>query len=418
VTDAASTDLIVIGAGVIGLAIANTALARGISVKVIDRKGPAAGTSAGNAGGFAFSEIQPLASPGTLLKSPKWLIDPLGPLSVPLPYAAKILPWMVRFARECTPGRVRASVEAQADLMAQSRAALEGLMAQTGTLEMLRKTGQISVFESARSFDAARRKWQDSERHGYSFRPLVGTEEIASAQPGLSPRFTHAILTDGWWAIADPKLYTLALGEAFTRDGGQIEIAEVTAITPETTGATVRLADGRTEIARKVVLAAGAFSHRIATSLGDRIPLEAERGYNTTLPLGAFDLRRHITFADHGFVAAPLSTGIRIGGAVELGGIDLPPNYARSRAMLRRAADFMPGLKTEGGTEWMGHRPSLPDTLPVIGHAPASKNVIYAFGHGHLGLTQSAGTGRIVADLVTGATPAIDLSPFSPSRFR
>ncbi|MCB2130086.1 MAG: FAD-binding oxidoreductase [Rhodobacteraceae bacterium] len=417
-TDAVSTDLIVIGAGVIGLSIANTALARGLSVTVIDRAGPAAGTSAGNAGGFAFCEIQPLASPGTLLKSPKWLVDPLGPLSVPLAYATKILPWMIRFARECTPARVRASVVAQAALMAQSRAALEDLMAQTGTLDMLRKTGQMSVFESARGFDAARRNWQDAGRHGYSHRPLIGADEIASAQPGLSPRFTHAILTDAWWAIADPKLYTLALGEAFLRDGGKIEIAEVAAIAPETGAATVRLTDGRTETARKVVLAAGAFSHRIAKSLGDRIPLEAERGYNTTLPPGAFDLRRHITFADHGFVAAPLATGIRIGGAVELGGIDLPPNYARSRAMLKRAAEFMPGLKTEGGTEWMGHRPSLPDTLPVIGPAPASRDVIYAFGHGHLGLTQSAGTARIVADLVTGAAPAIDLSPFSPNRFR
>ena len=142
--------------------------------------------------------------------------------------------------------------------------------------------------------------------------------------------------------------------------------------------------------ADKVVLAAGAFSHRIAATLGERIPLETERGYNTTLPPGALDLRCQVTFGGHGFVVTRLSTGIRVGGAVELGGLSLPPNYKRSEAMLRKAKAFLPGLKTEGGTQWMGFRPSLPDSLPAIGRAKASPHVLYAFGHGHLGLTQSA----------------------------
>jgi len=170
-------------------------------------------------------------------------------------------------------------------------------------------------------------------------------------------------------------------------------------------------------MAGRVVLAAGTFSHRLARTAGVRIPLETERGYNTTLPSDAFDLRVQITFGGHGFVVSKLASGVRVGGAVELGGLDRPPNFARADAMLTKAAQFLPGLKTTGGTQWMGFRPSLPDSLPAIGPLPGHPGVICAFGHGHLGLTQSAGTAEIVADLLTGQAPALDLAPFSPARF-
>jgi D-amino-acid dehydrogenase len=165
------------------------------------------------------------------------------------------------------------------------------------------------------------------------------------------------------------------------------------------------------------VIAGGAWSKALAAPLGDRVPLETERGYNTTLPPGAFDLKRQLILGGHGFVITPLATGLRIGGAVELGGLELKPNYARADAMLKKAAIFLPGLKTEGGQQWMGFRPSLPDSLPVIGASLASPDIVYAFGHGHLGLTQSAATGRLVTDLLQKSTPAIDLTPFRPTRF-
>ncbi len=414
----ARPDVLIIGAGVIGLSAAHAALARGLTVQVIDREGPAAGASAGNAGGFAFPEIHPLASPETLLNSPRWLLDPLGPLSIPPRYAARIAPWMARFACASLPHKVAASTRAQAALMTLGRETLEPFMAATGTTGMLRKTGQLQVYERASAFDAACREREEARHFGFTYRPLVGAGAIAEVQPGLSPVFTHATFTDDWWAIADPKLYVLALAEDFRAKADGIDTGEVRAISVAGDGPVAELADGRTLPASRIVLAAGAHSHRIARTLGDRIPLETERGYNTTLPPGAFDLRCHITFAAHGFVASPLSTGIRIGGAVELGGLDLPPNYARSRAMLTKARNFLPGLKAEGGTEWMGFRPSLPDSLPVIGRAPRAPAVIYAFGHGHLGLTQSTATATLVAELLTGQGPSLDLSPFDPGRFK
>ena len=244
----------------------------------------------------------------------------------------------------------------------------------------------------------------------------MGAAEMAEIQPGLAPRFTHGTFTPGWYSIADPKLYTLALADHFLAKGGTIERAEVRALKPVDGGVELT-ASGKTQRADQVVLSAGAFSHQVARTLGERIPLETERGYNTTLPQDAFDLRTQVTFGGHGFVVTRLSTGIRVGGAVELGGLKLPPNFRRSEAMLKKAQIFLPGFKSEGGVQWMGFRPSLPDSLPAIGRARATGRVIYAFGHGHLGLTQSAGTARLVAELLTGQRPAIDIQSFSPQRF-
>ncbi len=407
--------VIVVGAGVVGLSTALALQARGLSVVVLDREGPAAGASAGNAGAFAFTDILPLASPGILKKAPKWLLDPLGPLSVPPAYALKIAPWMFRFWRACAPSRVAASTTAQTALMDLSKAELEPFLTATGTLPMLEKKGNLQVYESKAELEASLPGWAAREAHGIAFRHMDAAE-MAALQPGLSPRFTHGTFTPGWFSISDPKLYTLALAERFRANGGQIERAEVRALRAVNGGVEV-LTTGAERRAGHVVLAAGAHSHRIAHSVGDRIPLETERGYNTTLPQDAFDLRTQVTFGGHGFVVTRLSTGIRVGGAVELGGLDLPPNFRRSEAMLKKAQSFLPGLKPAGGVQWMGFRPSLPDSLPALGPARATPRVIHAFGHGHLGLTQSPGTARIVADLITGAPAAIDLTPFSPQRF-
>lgn len=412
----AEAGVIVIGAGVVGLSAAIVAQARGLSVTVLDREGPAAGASAGNAGAFAFTDILPLASPGILKKAPKWLLDPLGPLSMPPAYAFQIAPWMFRFWRACSPKHVAHSTTAQTALMDLSKAELEPFLQESGTLPMLRKEGNLQVYEGEAELKASLPGWQARADHGIEFRHLDAAG-MAEIQPGLAPRFSHGTFTPGWYSISDPRLYTLALAAHFRAAGGTIERAEVTALRPLEDGVEVVTADGGARRAAKVVLAAGAFSHRIARTIGENIPLETERGYNTTLPSDAFDLRTQVTFGGHGFVVTRLSTGIRVGGAVELGGLKLAPNFRRSEAMLKKALAFLPGLRPVGGVQWMGFRPSLPDSLPAIGHARATQRIIHAFGHGHLGLTQSAGTARIVADLLTGEAPAIDIAPFSPQRF-
>ncbi|MEH7827684.1 NAD(P)/FAD-dependent oxidoreductase [Gemmobacter denitrificans] len=410
------TEIIVIGAGIIGVTTALALQAEGRKVRLLDRKGIAAETSRGNAGAFAFAEVEPLATPGIMRKAPKWLLDPLGPLSLRPEYALKILPWMLHFWRATAPSRHEAAVAAQVSLMNLSRNALERLITKVGGEPLMRREGQLQVYEGRAQFEATLPAWEMRRRHGIAFDLLESPEAIAEIQPGLHPRFTHAGFTPGWMNTVDPARWTEHLAKAFVAAGGEFALADIRAVAPRDGGVDVQTESG-TLSAAQVVVAAGAWSHRIARSLGHRIPLETERGYNTTFPTASFDLRTHLTFANHGFVVSKIGEGLRVGGAVELGGLDLPPNYRRAEILVRKTTEFLPGFDPSGGVQWMGFRPSLPDSLPVIARAPGAERVIYAFGHGHLGLTQSAGTAELVAALVAGRPAEINLAPFDPRRF-
>lgn len=409
-------DVIVIGAGIIGVSVALALQRAGRQVLLIDRDEPGAAASRANAGAFAFSDVTPLATPGILRAAPKWLFDPTGPLSIPPAYLPAIAPWLLRFWRASWKDRFPALMAAQAALMALAREAVERQITATRGEPLLLRQGQLRLYQGACAAAAGRAYRDTCRSHGIGCALLDSPAAIAEIQPGLSPQFTHAAHTPDWINTRDPLAWLRHLHATFLARGGRFLTAEARALQPDALGVTVRGASGPLT-AGHVVLAAGAWSRPLARTLGDRLPLETERGYNTTLPAGAFDLRTHLTFADHGFVVSRAGGGIRVGGAVELGGLQRPPDYRRARVMLRKAARFMPGLATEGGSEWMGFRPSMPDSLPVIGPSPRCPRVIHAFGHGHLGLTQAAATAEIVRDLIADCPPEIDIGAFSPRRF-
>jgi D-amino-acid dehydrogenase len=409
-------DVAIIGAGIVALAAAHKLQDAGRHVTLIERRGVAQGASFGNAGALAFSDILPLAVSGKILQVPKWLMDPLGPLAIPPAYALKIAPWLLRFWRAGWPDRIQQSIAAQAAMMRLAAREMDDLIASAGLGEMVRSNGSLELYESNAEFAASAPGWAARTAHGIVFEHVQG-ERLAELQPGLSPGFVRGTFVPGWRTVSDPFDFATALARAVAARGAHFMRGEVSIVAPSEDGAALRMMDGRKLSAAAAVIAAGAWSRRLVAPLGDRIPLETERGYNTTLPLGAFEVRRQLIFGGHGFVITPLSTGLRVGGAVELGGLDLPPNFARSAAMLAKAERFLPGLKAAGGRQWMGFRPSLPDSLPVISPSHASPRIVYAFGHGHLGLTQSAGTGRLVRELVCGETPSIDLTAFRASRF-
>jgi len=412
-----SCDVLVIGAGIVGVAIALRLQQEGRKVLLVDRERVAAQASRVNAGALAFSDILPLASPGILRKAPKWLLDPLGPLAIRPGYLLRIAPWLFRFWRASRHDRVQASTAAQAALMDLSAIETPLMLTGADAGHMLRSDGVLHLYESEAELSASQPGWQARADHGIAFTHLHNAQAISELQPGLSPTLVAATFVPGWKTVSDPLQVAEALARHFERLGGRIRRADVLALAPGADGVTVQLRDGLPQVARRVVVAAGAWSHRIARTIEDRIPLETERGYNTTLPVGAFDLKRQLTFGGHGFVVTPLACGVRVGGAVEFAGLDAPPNFARAAMLLAKAKRFMPGLRTEGGSEWMGFRPSLPDTLPAIGRATVDERVVYAFGHGHLGLTQAAATARLVADILSGRPPPLDLAPFRPQRF-
>ena len=411
-----SCDVAIVGGGIIGLSCALYLREAGHDVVVVERNDPASGASRGNAGALAFAEILPLASPRILRKAVRWLFDPLGPLSLPPAYLPQIAPWLLRLWRASWPARYQANIHAQVALIGLAQEEMLPMLARTGLAHHLHTEGVLEVYEGADRFAAAQETARQRLAYGIESHVVQG-DALAELQPGLAPRFTHGMLVPRWRNVGDPQALAVDIGLRAQALGARLLRREVLAVEPATQGGRLRLDDGSTLQARRVVIAAGAFSHRLSQPLGDPIPLETERGYNTTLPPDALDLRRQITFADHGFVISPLRCGIRVGGAVELAGLKRPPDYRRAQAMLDKAKTFFPALRTEGGEQWMGFRPSLPDSLPVIGRARHHRDIFYAFGHGHLGLTQSAATARLIRDLVGGQAPAIDLAPYRAERF-
>ena len=411
-----SADVAVVGAGIIGLSVAMHLVAQGRSVLLIDRKGIALETSAQNAGALAFSDILPLASPRILRQAPRWLLDPLGPLAIRPGYALQMLPWLMRFGMASRPSAYRVSLQAQTQLMRLAAPAFHAMLARAKASHMIRQDGSLQVYESDAEFRSSLAGWQLRAEAGIAFEHVKG-EGLRALQPGLASSIIAGTFVPHWETVSDPFEVASALGRHVMQAGTAWRQAEVRSINVREEGVELQLSQGSAVRAKQAVIATGAWSRHLAVQLGDAIPLETERGYNTTLPPGAFDLQRQIIFGAHGFVVTPLSTGIRVGGAVELGGLKLPPNFKRSAHMLEKASRLLPGLQTEGGTQWMGYRPSLPDSLPVIGHARASRQVVYAFGHGHLGLTQSGATGQLVAELLAGHAPSIPLDPFRPDRF-
>lgn len=410
-------DVVIIGGGIVGVATAALLAEAGRRVLVLDRTGICEETSAGNAAALAFSDILPMASKGIMRKVPGWLMDPLGPLAIRPTYLPKLLPWLYRFWRASSAGALEKSARAQADIMRLAESEMLALIDRAGLRDRLQEDGNLELYESEAELTAALPSWKIREKAGIAHEHVRGGR-IAELQPGLSPRIVAGTFVPGWKNVSDPKLFGKAIWAHAEKLGARFRQAKVTSARPGNGGASVRLEDGTVIEAAHLVLMAGAWSRDLAKGFGDMVPLDTERGYNTTLPVGAFDVKRQLTFPGHGFVITPMKTGLRVGGAVEFGGLDLPPNFARSEAMLRKASTFLPGLRTEGGVQWMGYRPSMPDSVPVIGRASAGGNIYYGFGHGHLGLTQSAATGRIIRDLITGGAPAIDTEPFKPQRFR
>jgi glycine/D-amino acid oxidase-like deaminating enzyme len=405
-------EVVVIGAGIVGLSAAYSLLADGHGVTVLDRDPAGDKASFGNAGGIGISEIVPASAPGLLWRVPGWLLDPLGPLSLRIGHLPALMPWLWRFLRSGTPAEILRATTALAALTRDTYDDLVPMLAALGLAGDLHRVGALSVYETSDGFRRDCAEWDAKRGFGVVAEEISG-DEAREREPALGPVVKRAIATPGWAHVSDPKTIVDRLRGWLAGRGVRIERGEAAGFER---GA-VHVADGRRLTFDMLVVAAGAWSGRLARLLGDRALIESERGYNSTLPDPHVKLRGEVIFAERKFVATPLAIGLRIGGAAEFAGLEAPPNYRRSRALVALAARYLPGLDPAGGVDWMGHRPTTPDSLPVIGRSPRHRNVLYAFGHGHIGLTVGPTTGRLIAELVSGRQPSIDLSPFAIARF-
>ncbi|MGF9757286.1 FAD-binding oxidoreductase [Microvirga sp. 0TCS3.31] len=407
----------IIGAGVVGLATAHALLDRGHEVVLIEPGGKQGRPTDGNAGWIAHTDVMPLASPKAWRNLPRWLMDPLGPLTIRPGYLPHLTPWLARFLLASSPARIKASIGAIRSINAEALPAWKNLLLSLNLNGHLRENGILSVWRHRSDFNRSQDIIERQRSVGIGAQ-VLRPEELTELEPALH-NVEAAVLYADACHVSDPADLAADLLRLALERGAVPVAAHASRI--ELTDGAVRVhtdGSGPPVVADQVVIAAGIWSRALAAQLGDRIPLDTERGYNATYPTGTFGIGRPIMFEGEGFVTTPLDTGDRVGGAVEFAGLEAPPNHSRTDAMVQRLARFLPHLQSEPAAKrWMGFRPSIPDSLPVIGPAGRDRRVIYAFGHGHYGLTQAAVTGQMVAGMLEGRLGPVDASPFSAQRF-
>jgi D-amino-acid dehydrogenase len=367
------------------------------------------------------SSILPMSSPGIWRKVPGWLADPLGPLAIRWRYLPRVLPWLTRFLRAgATEARVAATARALRPLLLNAPELHRRLAEEAGVGELISRQGMLSVFPSRAEFVAEEMEWRLRRENGVRWLEL-SADELRQREPTLNRRYTFGVLVEENGQCRDPGAYVAALVRHAVAQGAELRHARALGFRIEGS----RLLAVRTEasdiVADRAVIAAGARSHVLAAAAGDRVPLETERGYHAVIADPGIAPRYPVMPSDGKMACVMTPQGLRLAGQVELAGLDAAPNWRRAEVLRDFARRVFPDLPADTPPAevkvWMGHRPSTPDGLPCIGPATGCPDIVYAFGHGHVGLTAGAATAKLVADLISRRQPAFDIEPFAAQRF-
>lgn len=410
-------DVLVVGGGAIGAAAALELARRGAEVVLLERGAELAwGCSSGNAGLICPSHSAPLATPGALREGLRWLGKPDSPFSV-RPRAA-VLPWLARFVAACTHERAhRSSLVvrelASASLVLHERLAAEGL--DTG----FQRRGSLNVYGTEASFAEARREAAESGGFGIGSQVLEGLTAVQELAPSVTGPVAGAVYYPGD-AHCDPLRFVRAVGEAAAAAGARVRTRVEVLGLRRRNGRVDAVATTEGDLAAgDVVLAAGAWTPRLARDLGLSIPVEGGKGYHVDLEAAAGDPTLPVWFQESRVIATPLAGRLRLAGTLELAGLDLSVDRRRVEAIVRAGREGLTGLDGRRTLDvWRGLRPCSPDGLPIVGRPGGLENVVLATGHGMMGLTLAPVTACLVGEVVAGARPSHDLAPLSPGRFR
>ena len=406
----------VLGAGIVGVCTALALQREGWAVTLVDRDEPGRGCSFGHAGIIHSGGCIPLATSGILRAVPAMLLDREGPLVIRWRYLPRLLPWLAKMVAASSPARVEAACRALAPLALAARNAYRPLLEEAGADDVMRPRGELYVYRTRKAFEAAAWEMEVRSSFGIPVEELEG-KALLEMEPGLSPacRYAHYLPASAF--IVNPLRLVQSLAALFVQKGGKLLRAEVRGARPDGAGgAVLATAEGelRTE---NLAICAGAFSRPFAASFGARVPLETWRGYHVMVPNGNVRLNGVVIDGEMHFGVTPMEDGIRVAGLIELASLAAPPRYQRADIFLKLARSLIPGFPSEAASRWMGHRPGMPDSVPVIGRSPRHRNVYFAFGHGMLGLTFAAVTGQLVADLAAARAGAIGMAPYRAERF-
>ncbi|MBB2895174.1 FAD-binding oxidoreductase [Pseudomonas sp. AS2.8] len=413
----ATKTAIVVGGGIVGVCCALWLQRDGLAVTLIDPAAPGDSTAKWSCGQMAVSEVVPLSKPGILKKIPGWLLDQQGPLALRPSALPGILPWFLRFLACARPARIQTIAAELATLTREVYHDYAVLLEACPDKRLLGERPILEVFATPQGLAQERHHFELRERLGFQVEELDAAA-IADLEPALAGRFKHGLLFPDWRAVSDTEGFIAALTASFEQAGGRRIRERVTRLDEQQGQATgVTLADGRRLPAERVVIAAGTGSRAFFGQLGLSIPLAGIAGYQVVLPNPEIEIHHSTIYADGGFCFAPMTRGLQIGGTIEFAGEGAKPNFARADIILEKARRVLPQLRTTDFEYGVGYRPFLPDTKPIIDRSQRLPNVLLAFGHGQLGLTLGATTGRLIADLASGRATTLDLHPFRASRF-
>ncbi|MEH6402639.1 MAG: FAD-dependent oxidoreductase [Sneathiella sp.] len=408
--------VLVIGAGIIGVSTALALQRKNMKVTLVDRIGPCAGTSYGSAGAIVDGSCVPNSLPGMWKSVPGMLCDPTGPLTIRWSYVHKIAPWLMRFVLEGHPDRMEHNAAALRALSKNVARDWLELAAAASIENLITDTGWLKVYDSDLGFNGTKSYRDIMDRHGTEYEVLKAGE-LRDLEPGLSSIFRHGIFQKSARFLLNPEKVVQGIAAAFKDAGGEIVISNIDDIRSDENGVSAIGSSGMLK-ADKLVLCTGAWSKKLAEQQGAKIPLDTERGYHLMFPSIEQDsIQRPIVYGEKSFVLAPMSTGIRMTSQVEFAGLDAKPDYRRVRKLIPFAKKMLPGLVPDEKDVWLGFRPSLPDSLPVIGPSPGDANIIFAFGHQHYGMTLGPTTARLVCDLLEEVPSSLPLWPYRANRF-
>ena len=404
----------VIGAGIIGICSAYFLQKSGFKVTLIDHNKPGTMTSYGHACTFADYACIPVNSPTIFKDLPSLLLKQNGPLAVDFKYILKNLPWALSFLKNCSKDKVEYIASSLANFLSHSRLSYDQLFEEVDVSQYINNNETLYLYKTEKEFQAAKYSIDLRKKNNVKIKTLNATE-IYEIEPNIAQVYFCGLIFEGSRHTINPIKVSEKIFESFLQNGGSYINKKITLINNAVNGITIT-SENNTFDFDKIIISAGSWSKELALMIGDKFPLDTERGYHVLFDNEKKLINRPVGWSQSGFYLIQIEEGIRAAGTVEIAGLQKNPNPKRLKMIETEARRIIPALGKVKST-WLGFRPTLPDSLPVIGQSPKDNNVYYAFGHQHIGWTLGAVTGKAITELVNNRNPNFDLSSFNPNRF-